>query len=176
MDSFKIKYKYGNWKSLQKSIKKYPEESNPFTITSTTAYISIIVNGVLAKGNHWTSIKLRSLATTSMWLWDFCLIVTSQATKINDRKIHKIVFIDDPTTLTFTLENDLVNLSVYLGGNTYHAKVPYKEFMTEISSLADSFILDLNSINPKISENNQFKQIAENRDKIKKMLEITHEK
>ncbi|HIH10046.1 MAG TPA: hypothetical protein HA254_05260 [Candidatus Diapherotrites archaeon] len=171
MGSFKINYRYSNKKSLETSIAKYPKETGPFTITSTTAYISIIIDGKLVEGAHWESSNFSELATTSTWLWDFCLQLTSGVIKINDRKLHKLLLIDDPTILTFVREYGVVNITASAGHTPSQTKVPYSEFMHEIFLFVNSFVSDLLSINQKILEDNQFKQIVEGRDKIKKMLE-----
>ncbi len=171
MGSFKIKYKYSNIDSLKHNISKYPQESGPSTITSTTAFISIIINQKLVKGSHWASERLKSSATTSGWLWYFCEDISSEVIKINDRKLHKVIPIDDPTMITFVRENGLVNLSASAGYVPIQTKVRYFEFMQEIFNFVNSFVSDLITINPRISENHEFKRIMEGRDKIKKMLE-----
>ena len=171
MDSFKLKYKYGNKKNLQNSIAKYPNESGPFTITSTTAYIIIKINETLVKGSHLASPKLSSFATTSIWLWDFCILLSYETARINDGKLHKVHPIDDPTMLTFIKENDMVTITASAGYAPLQTQVTYSEFIQEVFSFIDSFVSDLISINPRIAENNQFKQILEGRDKTRKMLE-----
>ena len=171
MNSFNIKYNYSNKNSLEENILKYPRETGPFTITSTTAYITIKIDGKLVKGAHWGSEKLKSIATTSVWLWDFCILLTYETIRIGDGKIHKVHPIDDPTILTFVKENDLVTVTASAGYVPLQTKVSYSKFMQEILWLVDSFVSDLVSINPRISGNDQFKQIIEGRNKIKKMLE-----
>ena len=64
-----------------------------------------------------------------------------------------------------------MNITASAGHTPSQTKVPYSEFMHEIFLFVNSFVSDLLSINQKILEDNQFKQIVEGRDKIKKMLE-----
>ena len=168
MAKFEIVYKYENYPAVVRTIKNIEKFPDATAIYATTAKIIIYFSGELrvyaGKKNEIASKKLVFYD----WLWDICDSL-SKLHKLNSNETQFFSSSDNPFRMSFVKEHNKVKIhfSGTVKGTIF---VEYKELLTEIDKLLNTFTNELLQINSKINDDDQFKEILVGKEKIKKIL------
>ncbi len=176
MKNLKIEYKFNNKNDMKAELLKFNKKGDLFHTELTGGCISIYFDSVLLKplkenGKYIKDEKINGKVVITDWIWDWAAFFAYYIPKLNEKEVN-FTSLDNHLELKISKKDAevYIELSGYLKGNI---KTEYKNFIKEVYSFTNSFANDLLSINPNLVKNEQFKQIIEGRDKIKKMLEET---
>lgn len=149
------------------------ETQNPY---STFSYIFFYFDDKLIV-NHRLKPESKNKFTISDWMWVWCHYFSVIIPKLMDNQEHVIESLDDPEGLILTKKMEKINVKLKSGDykrNKYRLwgeiTLPFGEFLEEILELIERFAKEMISINPKVAENPEFKQIIQGREKIRKMI------
>ena len=176
MKTFDIKYEFLERQIFEREFKKFNKKGDLFYTESTFGKITLNFNPTLFeekfKENDKIFIKNTEYGVFGVtdWIWDWVLFFSLRIYELHVGKKIKFNSLDNP--LTIEIEKQGSKVKIYISGYTKSTiTTEYDIFLNKIHKFADSFIKDVLKINPKLVDHDQFKQIMEGRDKIKKMLE-----